>query len=318
MSFALQVKKFMNSEHTGEYVTIKWPVAPAQHRVKSEAVAESETAQAEPAQAEPVYENIKIHYMEEGTGEPLILIHSIGQSIYTWRSIFYRLSDYYRVIAIDLPGFGYSDRPRQFNYTVSDQTEAISLFMDALGIKSAHFIGFSMGAGYVLDFIRKYKQRVGRVIICSPGGVTPEMPTIIRMMNSSLFGMLACRLYGISIVEKLLQECFFDLTNINPELVQEYYRPISDPNARRAIRYSLLGFDENEIISNLRDINANVLMIYGAEDKWHPSHIGELYHAALRNAQLAIVRNAGHMMHEEKPDRLVDAVLEYIPVVVAD
>lgn len=54
----------------------------------------------------------------------------------------------------------------------------------------------------------------------------------------------------------------------------------------------------------------------GAEDKWHTAESCELYHAALRNAGFSVVRNAGHLMHEEKPDRFIAALLEFIPVVM--
>ena len=55
-----------------------------------------------------------VHYLESGVGEPLLLIHGIGQSLYTWRNVFGELSENYRVIAIDLPGHGYSGRPESF------------------------------------------------------------------------------------------------------------------------------------------------------------------------------------------------------------
>jgi pimeloyl-ACP methyl ester carboxylesterase len=343
VSLALQVKKFINSEHTGAFIDIVLPqeieLQPEKPRKaaskkekkpeSSEAVSEieaTETAEqaeaVEPKTAEPVNnvvftgETARIHYMEAGSGEPLILVHTIGQSLYTWRNVFFRLSEHYRVIAVDLLGHGYSDRPGNFDYTIESHSFALTAFMDALGIDSAHFVGYSMGSLYVLDIAERHPERVGKMILISPGGLTPEMPLAVRMLDSSLFGALASRLYSMRTVEKLLEECFFDLTSITPEVIQEYYHPASDGEARRAIRRSLYHFDHEDVVSKLRDIENGVLILWASDDKWHGSEMGDFFHAALPNSQLAVIRNAGHLLHEEKPDKLIASVMEYVPAVM--
>ena len=339
MSLSLEVKKFINSEHTGEYIEIELPgelevrrprskkaapapapaadldadVEAAESPVAEEAAPEAPAPEPEP---EAQHERAKIHYLEAGTGEPLILVHTVGQSLYTWRRVFNRLSEHYRVIAPDLLGHGYSDRPLTFGYSIEEQADALRRFMDALGIESAHFAAFSMGCAYALKFAMQYPERVGRLVLLSPGGVTQDMPLSIRMIDSPMLGFLASRLYNLRTVEKLLQEAVFDLTNITSDVVQEYYRPVSDPEGRRAIRLSLQYFEDEEIIANLRTLAADTLILMGAEDKWHNAETCELYHAAMRNAGFSVVRNAGHLMHEEKPERFVAALLEFIPVVM--
>lgn len=259
------------------------------------------------------HETAKIHYIESGEGEPLILIHSVGQSLYTFRNIFHKLALSYRVIAIDLAGHGYSDRPYIFEYSVADHAECIVRFMDAMGIESAHFFGFSMGAGYVLELARQHPERVGRLVIECPGGVTGAMPLAIRMLESGLFGGIASRLYNMRTVNKLLSECVFDHTVIDDTVIAEYYRPICGSEARRAIRESIYNYDEDAIIKGLRDIKTSALIIWSDEDKWHPMEMGELYNAALKGSAHTLVRNAGHLAHEEKPDKIASLVRQFIP-----
>lgn len=310
MSLSLQMKKFINSEHTGSYVEVTLPgVMPEPKNIKKKG---EEEQPEQPAQ----HEVAKFHYMEEGSGEPLLLIHTVGQSLYTWRKVFPRLAEYYRVIAVDLLGHGYSDRPISFDYTVEEHAESIRLFLDAIGVESAHIMAFSMGAMYALDFARKNPQRVGRMVLLAPGGLTPEMPLLVRMLDSSLIGSIACRLYNLKSVNKLLEDCFFDLTNINEEMVREYYRPASDPDGRHAIQLSVHNFDDHEVISALRDMPQETLILRGIEDKWRSDEDLQLIHTALHNAESAVIRNAGHLMHEEKWDKLLAAVLEYIPVIM--
>ena len=297
MALALQMKKFINSEHAGDYVSIVLPGFPD----KSGAATPEET---------------KVHYLEAGVGEPLLLLHTVGQSLYTWRNVFNSLSEHYRVIAIDLIGHGYSGRPVQFDYTIAEHSDALRMFMDAKGIESAHVVGFSMGALYALDFIAKNPDRVGKVVLLSPGGITPEMPLAVRMLQSPLFGGLACRLYNRKTVERMLSECFFDLTNLTEDVLDSYFATVADPYSRKAIQLSVLNFDEQEVEKSLRNVSAPVLILWGGEDKWHNPNSSELYHAILENAQSSVIRNAGHLLHEEKAQRFVDAIMEYIPAPV--
>ncbi len=259
------------------------------------------------------YETAKMHYLESGKGEPMLLIHTAGQSLYTFRGLFYKLAMRYRVIALDLVGHGYSDRPDFFEYGIGDHAESIAGFMDAMGIESAHILGFSMGAGFALEFAKRHPDRVGRVIAISPGGITGSMPLSVRMIESSLFGGFASRLYKMRTVEKMLNECVFDHTVVGPHDVKEYFRPASDPDGRAAIRMTVSGFDEEELSESLHEIDAPVMIIWGADDKWHPMEASNLYRSAIPNATVTIVRNAGHLVHEEKPDRIYELVRSFVP-----
>lgn len=352
MSIMLEVKKFINSEYIGQYADIELPIdAPASApkkekkpgRLKSrrgrrdyddydEIEAELDREEREEMGLPPLptpdddeeetepegpsSEHIRIHYVEEGNGEPLILIHSVGQSIYTWRNMFNRLSLNYRVIALDLPGHGFSSRPENFSYTVEEQAKVLELFMDAINIESAHIMAFSMGSAYALEFAMENPERIGKMVLIAPGGMSTEMPTPIRMLDSSLFGTVAAMLYGVRTVEKVLSECFFDLTRtMSPEVVNEYYKTVSDRESRRVLRESFHNFEDEPVINRLRSLDAPVLILQGTEDKWRSTEQMDIYHNAMPYAGLATIRNAGHLLHEEKAERVIAAVLEYIPAI---
>ncbi len=333
MSLSLEVKKFINSEHIGDYVEFTLPAPDYPERgsrkkpVKEQKPEAAEAIAAEATEGDvkaeeptpvtvevPTGEKVRMHYLEAGVGEPLILVHTIAQSIYTWRSAFNRLSEYYRVIAVDLLGHGYSDRPETFGYTIEEHAESLRLFMDAIGIKSAHFMGFSMGCAYVSQLAVSAPERMGRIILLAPGGISPEMPLPIRMIDSTVFGPIASMLFGLRTVENVLSECFFDLTCLTSDVITEYYRTISDPSGRRAVRHSLHYFDDTVINTRLREMEQDILILQGGEDKWRSQTQAEFYHAAYKNACFAVVRNAGHLLQEEKPDKLLAATLEFIPV----
>lgn len=289
--------------------------APKASRTSQPVEAEEEEYQ-EPEPEGPRTERARIHYIEEGNGEPLILVHSVGQSFYTWRNMFSRLSLNYRVIAIDLLGHGYSSRPENFNYTVEEQAMTLGLFMDAIGVQSAHIMAFSMGSAYALRFALDNPERVGKMMLIAPGGISPEMPLAIKLMDSSILGGVASMLYGMRTVEKVLSECYFDLAQMmSPEVVGEYYKTISDRESRWALRASFHNFDDESVVSRLRYLEAPVLMLQGSEDKWRQGDGSELYHTAMPYAGFATMRNAGHLLHEEKAEKVIAATLEYIPAI---
>lgn len=259
------------------------------------------------------YEHTNIHYLETGKGEPVILIHGIGQSLYTFRKLIYKLAMDYRVIALDLAGHGYSGRPFVFEYGISDHAECIARFMDAAGIPSAHFLAFSTGAAYVLELAKLHPEKVEKLILLSPGGITPEMPLFVRMLENGLLGGIASKLYGLKNVRRLIDESLFDHTVITDDDVLEYYRPASDPDGRFAIRCSIGNYDEAALLASCRELNTETLIIWGADDKLHNAETVENYHSALQNSNFVKTLNSGHLIHEEKPDKVYSLIKNFIP-----
>ena len=294
MGESLRSQLFINSEQVGDFIEITLP-----------ATGDDE---------EP--EVARIHYLEAGVGEPLLLIHSIGQSLYTWRNVFAELSDNYRVIAIDLPGHGYSSRPDRFSYTADDMATVLNLFLDALNVKSAHMIGFSLGAMYMLRFLSLFPRRVANCIAISPGGVTEQMPKLIHQMQTPLVATFARNLYTASNVRALLLECVNDALLIDDHVVRQYYEPVSDGLAREAIMYALRNFDMDAIAEGLMPVEHEVLVLWGKNDRWHPPAGSVYFQSLLRTGRYYLVRNAGHLLQEEAPTKLLEIVYSYIPPAV--
>jgi pimeloyl-ACP methyl ester carboxylesterase len=291
---SLRSQLFINSEQVGDFIEVTLPATGEDE--------ESEVA--------------RIHYLEAGVGEPLLLIHSVGQSLYTWRNVFAELSDNYRVIALDLPGHGYSSRPDNFTYTADDMAVVLNLFLDALNVKSAHMIGFSLGAMYMLRFLSLYPRRVANCVAISPGGVTEQMPKLIHQLQTPLVATFVRNLYTASNVRTLLKECVSDETLIDDHVVRQYYEPISDGLAREAIMYALRNFDMDAIAEGLMPVEHEVLVLWGKNDRWHPPAGSVYFQSLLRTGRYYLVRNAGHLLQEEAPSKLLEIVYSYIPPAV--
>ena len=294
MGESLRSQLFINSEKVGDFVEITLP-------------ASGEDEEGEIA---------RIHYLEAGVGEPLLLIHSLGQSLYTWRNVFADLSDNYRVIAIDLPGHGYSSRPDTFHYTADDFALLFNAFLDALNIKSAHIVGFSIGAMYMMRFLSLYPKRVANCVAIAPGGITEQMPALIHNLQKPLIATFARNLYTASNVRNLLEECVTDPALIDDNVVRQYYEPISDGLAREALMYALRNYDQELIAEGLLPVEHEVLILWGKNDRWHPPSGSVYFQSILRAGRYYLVRNAGHLLQEEAPVKLLEILYSYIPPAV--
>ena len=256
-------------------------------------------------------EPCRVHYLTMGSGEPLLLVHSVGQSIYTWRELMPKLAESYCVIAIDLPGFGFSDRPLSLNYSMDEMADAIVKCIDALGVKKTHALGVTMGAVYTMYAAAKYPDRFMKVIALTPGGVTERMPKKIRRLERPL-GAFYRELYSKQDFEKYLPLFYYDGTICTDTVVDQYYKTCDDHASRQAIMYAIRNFDEEYAFEAIEKADREFFIIWGEEDKLYP--IDRLFEirSAMPNSVYHSIRNTGHWMHEEKAAQIAEAADRYI------
>ena len=293
MEETLTSRLFINSAQVGDYVEIQMP--------------ESEKKPSE---------DIQIHYLEAGIGEPMLLIHGIGQSLYTWRGVFSELSENYRVIAIDLPGHGYSSRPDFFSFSMDEMALAIKLFLDAKDIRSAHMVGFSTGSLYMLHLLNLYPAYVANCIAISPGDIVKPMPKIICKLKNRLTAVFSRNLFSSNDVKKCLQEGFYDQTSLDSRVVEQYYEPISDGVSREMLMYAVQNYDMEYVAEGLKETDHEVLLLWGREDKWHRPNSSVFFQGILKSGRYFLIRNSGHFVQEDTPDKLLQVIFSYIPTAV--
>ncbi|HOV68688.1 MAG TPA: alpha/beta hydrolase, partial [Clostridia bacterium] len=251
-----------------------------------------------------------IHYFEKGTGDPLIMIHGLGQSMYTFRKNIDELSRNFRVIALDLPGHGYSDVP-ETDYTIDQFTNALIVFMSVLRIEKAHFFAFSTGAVIALNLAALYPEKVDRMILISPGGITKHYPFSIKALRMPIISdiMLTWGFTKKKIYNALLT-AYFDRTMINEKMVEQIFEPFKNPETRDAFSIALRNFDDHIVYESLGSLTMPIYIFWGECDRWHPMEMLQEFAELLPFAFIATVRNSGHMIHEEKSREINRKVTE--------
>lgn len=285
-----EFKPIVNSELIGDYITIELPGFPGSRQ-----------------KPEPC----RVHYLTMGSGEPLLLVHSVGQSVYTWRDLMPALAESYCAVAIELPGFGFSDRPLSLNYSMDEMADVIVKCLDALGVRKTHALGVTMGAVYTMYAAAKYPDRFMKVVALTPGGITERMPKKLRRLEKPL-GMFYREMYSKKDFKKSMPLFYYDGTVCTDEVIDQYYRTCDDHASRQAIMYAIRNFDEEYAFDAIRKANREYFIIWGEEDRMQPIERlfeirkmlpGSVYHS---------IRNTGHWVHEEKGAQIAEAVDRYI------
>lgn len=223
--------------------------------------------------------DIRLHFIEQGDGFPLILLHGNGENSGYFEHQMEPFSQRYRVIALDTRGHGQSprgDRP----FTIAQFAEDLRAFMDGQSIPRAHILGFSDGANIALAFALKYPERVGRLVLnggnLRPGGVKPAVQAPI------VLGYGLCALIARFDKKTVPKKELLGLMVTQPKL-----RP-----------------------SDLAGLRMPTLVVAGTNDMIRGSHTREI-HRAISGSRLAILPG-DHFVAHERPERFNAAVLEFL------
>lgn len=286
-------KSFLNREHTGAYVDVEFDTYIQNHG--KEEILDIKTP---------------IHYYEAGQGEPLIFVHGIGQTTYTWRKNFEELSQHFHVYAIDLLGHGFSGKP-EISYSIEEFALAIEAFMNVKKILSTYFVALGEAAAYVLDFAIHNPDRTKGLAMISP--VVSEGGSLLKGRGiTSIFGSMVGKMkQNPGIVRGVLEDCYFDRTMVTDEVVNEYWQGMADRDFKVIARMCVTNFVDDEVIAHLSAVRAPLLVVVGSDDKITGGRDSIFLSLGFDRGSVLNVRNCGYLVHEEKPERVNEAIVKF-------
>ncbi|HXF50184.1 MAG TPA: alpha/beta fold hydrolase [Dehalococcoidia bacterium] len=253
-----------------------------------------------------------LHYVERGAGEPLLLIHGLGASIFTFRRNIDGLARSFRVIAVDLAGFGGSSRSVR-DYSQEAHARRLVELMDALGIPRAHVLGHSMGGAVALRLAARWPERVMRLVLVAPA--PPDMmragalaTTLLRPFFP-LFGLLY---HSRRFRRFTLRSAFHDPARMMTDEVLDGYWGAARVRGHLEALSRLMADRRKDPPVDLAKVTAPTLILWGASDTWLRPALGERLAAQLPDARLVIVPEAGHLLPEERPDEFVAHVEAFL------
>ncbi|WP_298290828.1 alpha/beta fold hydrolase [Novosphingobium sp.] len=257
---------------------------------------------------------LRVRYVDTGPKDTptLILLHGFGASLDTWEPWAKSLSAHYRVIRLDLPGFGLTGPDPTGDYSDARTLAVIAGLMDQLGVQSAALIGNSLGGRFAWEFAARYPARVTRLVLISPDGFAspgfeygkaPEVPLLLEAMP-----WVGPR----SLVRANLAPAYADEKALTEQTLTRYRDMLLAPGVRRAIldrtRQTVLT-DPSE---RLKTIAAPTLLLWGEKDAMIPVSNAADYQRLMPNAALVRLPGLGHVPFEEDPARALPPVERFL------
>jgi pimeloyl-ACP methyl ester carboxylesterase len=247
-----------------------------------------------------LHDNVVVHYREAGQGPVLILIHGLGSSSEAWNADLDSLAKSYRVIAIDLPGFGKSDRPKA-DYSVRYLAGVVNEFMDSLGLTRATLAGNSLGGWVAALVALENPQKVSNLILVNSAGLRREGAPPVKLDPATRDEEKA-----------LLLTVFSNQSFVTDQVVDEQWEYSKE--VRPVVQSMLASFKSSPpfLDDRLKDIKVPTLVIWGRQDKMIPLEAGKRFAKGIPGARLAVIENAGHLPQIEQPDAFNRAVKGFV------
>jgi pimeloyl-ACP methyl ester carboxylesterase len=263
-------------------------------------------------------DGVRIHYQEAGDEKapPLILIHGFISSNLVWNEVFLPLAQAgFHVIAPDLPGYGYSDKPRNGEYTIAAQARAVLGLMDRLKIEKATIVGASYGGAVAAMIAIDCPERVERLVLV--GAVSndePKKKVLLRLASVPVLGDIATPLFLGSrwVLRKRTEQVYRRLGYpVDEHKLAARHHLLATANTHHAMIRTVRRWHANRIARDAHLIRQPTMLVWGEEDTHIPISQAFKLRDAIPNSRLIVFRRCGHLPPTEYPAKFVEVVAEF-------
>jgi pimeloyl-ACP methyl ester carboxylesterase len=261
----------------------------------------------------------RVHFQEFGdaSNPTIIFIHGYTASLYVWKTVAPMFADAgFHVVALDLLGFGYSDKPSWFDYAISSQARMVARFMNRLGIGRATIVGSSYGGAVAATVALDYPERVGKLVLVD--AVCND-----NLKNHPILKLAAIPGLGEAITPFLVDSRAFQRFRmrgtlapanhrlITTDRVESILRPLSAADAHHSLLATSRAWSAERITEDAHLIDQPTLIVWGEDDTVIPVKDGRTLHDSILHSRLVILKDCGHVPQEEKSELFTEIVSEF-------
>jgi len=261
----------------------------------------------------------RIHFVEAGiAGAPaILLIHGFCGSTFSWRDVVPLLARHYHVVALDLPGFGFSDRRQELEYPLGSHARRAARLLEHLGIERATVVGHSMGGGVAEHLAVRHPERIDGLVLAAAIDASRAQPwqSVSPLLWASLLQgtRVAFRVPPLvrwaarkSLVRMTGEERFGEAATLDG-----YVGPLLIGGT--AACFARLAADwRAEPAIDLRRISAPVLVVSGELDRDIPPGVGAAIAGKIQHSRHLVLPGVGHLLFEQQPELFVEEVLTFL------
>jgi len=259
-------------------------------------------------------------YAEEtGEGRPLILLHGLGGSLFTWRHVVAALSREHRVIALDMKGFGQSDKPFDEHYSAADQAALVSAFIRKRGLSGVTLVGHSFGGVVALRTARDFAREPGvitRLVVMDTPALQQDLSDGSWFFSVPGLPYVAMAVTPPDFMTRMMLRLVSAPGRVVPESdVRGYAAPFYDLGSRHAFiatGQSIVDTNGPKMGLAYRGIAHPTLIVWCRRDRIVPIATGRRLARVLPNARLAILGKCNHLPQDEVPGALLSTLMPFL------
>lgn len=246
-----------------------------------------------------IVQNLAIEYEDKGTGKVVLFLHGWQDNLYTFDSFADVFASTYRVIRLDLPGFGKSEIPKEA-WNLDDYVHFVKNFIQKLNIHADVLVGHSFGGRIAIKGTATKNFHPHKIILIGSAGIAKN-----RTFRNSVLKIFAKAGGWILSIPPLI---FW-----REGLRKKIYKYIgSDYGNAGALKETFVKIISEDLTMSAKKITTPALLIWGVKDTETPLSDGELLSRLIQNSRLKVVDGAGHYVHREKPEEVVKLIQEFL------
>lgn len=258
---------------------------------------------------------VRLRVVEAGSGPPLVLVHGMFADHTSWDDVIDLLSDDFRIVAVDLPGFGTSEKPSpsRFRYDVDAFAGVLADLYAALGLGRAALVGHGLGGAAAIAVAAHHPELVSRLVVVDALCYEARPDLLRRVALAPLIGGFAFKqLWGRAIFRSYFKSRALGRSSSSPQRIDHYYDAFNSPTARGTALATLRNTaDTRSVLANVRRVKAPVLVLWGRHDRIYPAGFGQRLARELHGAGFELF-DAGHAPHEERPEQFAAVLRRFL------
>jgi pimeloyl-ACP methyl ester carboxylesterase len=254
--------------------------------------------------------------------ETMVVLHGYPTSSYDYYKVLPELSKHYRVIVHDHLGFGFSDKPLNYSYSLLDQADLALQLWQQLGVKKVHLLAHNYGTSVATEIIARNNNHeltieIEKLTLCN-GSMHIELSklrTIQKLLKNKWLGKYVAKLTTYAIFSKNLRNVYFDKTKVSNNELKDMWMQLEYNEGRKVIHKLSQYINErytywNRWIGALKETNLQTNIVWAKNDPVAVPAIARLIATEISNNKLFWIENTGHFPMLENPDEWLNCILK--------
>ncbi len=259
---------------------------------------------------------LPMHYVRQGSGKPLVLLHGTGGSVRDWDLWNDLLKDSFEVIRLDLPGFGLTGPNPAGDYSLDFYMSFLEKAFEHMELDSFYLVGNSFGGHLAWNYASYHPDQVEKMILIASSGYprkAKKLPIAFRLGSNPLLSKWLEKITPRSIIEKTALDVYADDNLVTEERIDRYYELLLREGNRKAVMQRLQQVKQDRLES-IKDIQTPTFIMSGDQDLLVPVENAYRFDEDLPNSVLKVYENVGHVPMEEIPERTAKDARQFLNI----